>query len=47
MSISAEAPKPKFFNYPPPKKAAEVPYHNDATSNPVLRGIPLAIGATM
>ena len=38
---------PRFWNYPQPKQGPEVAYHNDAGSNPVLRGLPLAAATTL
>lgn len=37
----------RFWNYPQPKEGPTVAYHNDAGSNPVLRGLPLAVAATL
>ncbi|KAL9116083.1 MAG: hypothetical protein Q9227_000452 [Pyrenula ochraceoflavens] len=42
-----EAPAAGFWNYPPPKQGPEVPYKNDASPNPVLRGTPLAIAGSL
>lgn len=36
-----------FWNYPPPREGPAVPYANDATPNPVLRGVALAVATTM
>ncbi|KAL9625393.1 MAG: hypothetical protein Q9160_000456 [Pyrenula sp. 1 TL-2023] len=36
-----------FWNYPSPREGPAVPYTNDATSNPVLRGVTLAIATTI
>ena len=42
-----EKPSAKFWNYPQPKQGPDVAYHNDAGSNPVLRGLPLAAATTL
>src|SRR5436190_2685641 len=39
--------KPGFWGHPTPKQASDIPYCNDAGSNPVLRGLPLAVAARM
>lgn len=44
MMTDAQAPiKSAFYGYPIPKQAAETGYVTKPGSNPVLRGIPLAI----
>lgn len=44
---STAEPAPSFYNYPSPREGPHVPYSNDASANPVLRGLPLAIVTTM
>ncbi|KAK2768358.1 hypothetical protein FQN54_000212 [Arachnomyces sp. PD_36] len=39
--------QPRFYDYPSPKQGPSVPYKNKPESNPVLRGLPLAIGASL
>ncbi|KAI9837079.1 MAG: hypothetical protein M1819_000728 [Sarea resinae] len=36
-----------FYNYPESKEGPETPYVNDPKSNPVIRGRPLSIGASI
>lgn len=48
MSETGEAntvPLPRFFGYPKAKEGPNVPYQKAKDENPVLRGIPLVIGA--
>jgi hypothetical protein len=45
--MDANHERHEFWNYPTPKQGSDVTYYNDAGSNPVLRGLPLAIAATM
>jgi hypothetical protein len=42
-----DGPKAEFLNYPILKQGPDIEYQNDAGSNPVLRGLPLAIAAKM
>ncbi|KAI9815808.1 MAG: hypothetical protein M1832_005222 [Thelocarpon impressellum] len=42
----ASGPK-KFYNYPEPQLAPERAYHNPPHPNPVLRGLPLTVAATI
>jgi hypothetical protein len=44
---AGDEPKAEFLNYPTPKQGPDTGYQNDAGSNPVLRGLPLAIATTM
>lgn len=44
---SIKAPPDRFWNYPLAKEGPHVPYSNDASANPVLRGLPLAIVTTV
>ena len=37
----------RFFGYPQPREGPEVPYSVTVKSNPVLRGIPLVVAATV
>jgi hypothetical protein len=37
----------KFYQYPDPLEGPNVPYKNEAVSNPALRGKLLQIGASM
>jgi hypothetical protein len=37
----------KFYQYPDPLEGPDVPYKNEAGSNPALRGRLLQIGASM
>jgi hypothetical protein len=46
-AMTDSTPDPRFWNYPAPKEGPDVPARYEASSNPVLRGFPLAIAATM
>lgn len=41
------APSQRFANYPKPVEATNISYKFEEDKNPVLRGLPLAIGAAM
>lgn len=41
------APMRRFADYPGAKEATNISYKFEEGSNPVLRGIPLAIGSAM
>lgn len=45
--VSAGERRVEFANYPIPKQGPDAAYHNNAGSNPVLRGLPLAAAVTM
>ena len=44
---AGDEPKAEFLNYPIPTLGPDIGYQNDAGSNTVLRGLPLAIAARM
>lgn len=41
------APHRQFANYPGAKEATNISYATEEAQNPVMRGLPLAIGAAM
>ncbi|EXJ61843.1 amidase [Cladophialophora yegresii CBS 114405] len=43
MSTAGGVPASAFLNRPPVRKGPDVPYKNEAGSNPVLRGVTLAV----
>lgn len=45
--MASPADSPRFYNYPEVRQGPSVPYQNETQSIPVLRGIPLAIGAAL
>lgn len=41
------APPRRFANYPGAEEATNISYRTEEGQNPVMRGLPLAIGAAM
>lgn len=41
------APPRRFADYPGAKEATDISYRTEEGQNPVLRGLPLVIGAAM
>ena len=46
-NMSETTPPQRFWNYPSPKECVAPSAKYEVSSNPVLRGLPLAIAATM
>jgi hypothetical protein len=47
MASDSGTSKPKFYNYPIAREGPDKPFTLDDARNPVLRGLPLAIGALL
>ena len=47
MSTAGEESTNAFLNRPQARKGPDVPYKNEASSNPVLRGVALAVLSKM